>query len=69
MNTEISERHFQGVLVFGSGEPMLDGYTDSYMAGDVDSKKSISGFMMTLQGSCLLAIQATEMCCIIHHRS
>ena len=33
--------------MFGSGEPMLDGYTDSYMAGDVDSKKSISGFMMT----------------------
>ena len=34
-------------LCFGSGKPMLDGYTDSDMAGDVDSRKSISGFMMT----------------------
>ena len=37
-------------LCFGSGEPMLDGYTDSDMAGDVDSKKSISGFLMTFAG-------------------
>ena len=34
-------------LCFGSGEPMLDGYTYSDMAGDVDSSKSISGFLMT----------------------
>ena len=32
-------------LCFGSGDPMLVGYTD--MVGDVDSKKSISGFLMT----------------------
>ena len=37
-------------LCFGSGKPMLDGYTDSDMAGDVDSRKSISGFMMTFAG-------------------
>ena len=47
MDTEIFERHFQGVLVFGSSEPMLDRYTDLDMVGDVDSKKSISRFMMT----------------------
>ena len=29
---------------FGNGEPMLDGYIDSDMASDVDSRKSISGF-------------------------
>ena len=34
-------------LCFGSGEPMLDGYTYSNMAGDVDSRKSISRFMIT----------------------
>ena len=34
-------------LCFGSGETMLDGSTDSDMAGDVDSRKSISGFLMT----------------------
>ena len=37
-------------LCFGSGEPMLAGYTDLDMAGDVDSTKSISGFMMTFAG-------------------
>ena len=34
-------------LCFGNGKVVLDGYTDSNMAGDVDSKKSISGFLMT----------------------
>ena len=29
---------------------MLDGYIDSDMAGDVDSKKSISWFLMTFVG-------------------
>ena len=37
-------------LCFGSGEPMLDGYIDSYMADDVDSRKSIYGFLMTFVG-------------------
>ena len=47
-------RHLRGTskvyLCFGSGEPMLDGYIDSDMAGDVDSKKSISKFMLTFVG-------------------
>ena len=34
-------------LCFGNGEPMLDGYTDSDMVDDVDSRKFISGFLMT----------------------
>ena len=34
-------------LCFGSGEPTLDGYTDLDMVGDVDSRKSIPGFLMT----------------------
>ena len=34
-------------LCFGNGEPMLDGYTDSDMVDDVDSYKSISGFLIT----------------------
>ena len=37
-------------LCFCSGESMLDGYTDSNMAGDVNSMKSISRFMMTFAG-------------------
>ena len=37
-------------LCFGSGEPVLDGYTDADMAGDCDSRKSTSGFLMTFAG-------------------
>ena len=40
-------------LCFGNGEPMLDRYTDLDMAGDVDSKKSILGFMMTFVGGAI----------------
>ena len=34
-------------LCFGNGESMLDGHTNLDMAGDVDPKKSISGFLMS----------------------
>ena len=34
-------------LCFGDGKPMLDGFTDSDMAGDIDSRKSTSGYLMT----------------------
>jgi hypothetical protein len=34
-------------LSFGSGKPMLVGYTDSDMAGDVDTRKSTSGYLIT----------------------
>ena len=37
-------------LCFGDGKPMLDGFTDSDMAGDVDSRKSTSGYLMTFAG-------------------
>ena len=37
-------------LCFSSGESILDGYTGSDMACDVDSRKSISGFLMTFAG-------------------
>ena len=32
-------------LCFGSGEPVLNGYTDAYMARNVDTRKSTSGFL------------------------
>ena len=34
-------------LCFGDGKPMLDGFTDSDMAGDIDSRKSTSGNLIT----------------------
>jgi hypothetical protein len=37
-------------LSFGSGKPMLVGYTDSDMAGDVDTRKSTSGYLITFSG-------------------
>jgi len=30
-------------LCFANDKPILDGYTDAYMAGDIDFKKSILG--------------------------
>lgn len=37
-------------LCYGGDEPVLDGYTDADMAGDLDSRKSTSGYMMTFAG-------------------
>ena len=37
-------------LCFGSGDPILQGYTDANYAGDADSRKSTSGYMMTYAG-------------------
>lgn len=35
-------------LKFGDNRILLDGYTDADMAGDIDSRKSTSGFLMRL---------------------
>ncbi|PKI51232.1 hypothetical protein CRG98_028380 [Punica granatum] len=37
-------------LHFGTGKPELMGYTDANMAGDIDSRKSTSGYLMTFAG-------------------
>ncbi|CAL2259645.1 unnamed protein product [Prunus armeniaca] len=37
-------------LCFGGGKPALIGYTDAYMAGDLDSRKSTSGYLITFLG-------------------
>ena len=34
-------------LCFGDDKPVLAGYTDDDMVGDVDSKKSTSGYLIT----------------------
>ena len=41
---------FKLKLTFGSGKPILVGYTDSDMAGDVDNRRSTSGYLMTFSG-------------------
>ncbi|RVW79299.1 Retrovirus-related Pol polyprotein from transposon TNT 1-94 [Vitis vinifera] len=37
-------------LTFGSGKPILVGYIDSDMVGDVDNRRSTSGYLMTFSG-------------------
>lgn len=37
-------------LCFGNGKTMLDGYTDADIAGDLDNRKSTSGYLMTFAG-------------------
>jgi hypothetical protein len=41
---------FKMSLCFGSRNPELVGYTDADMAGDIDSRKSTSGFLITFSG-------------------
>ena len=47
-------RYLQGTskmsLCFGKGEPILDGFIDSDMAGDIDSRKSTSSYLITFVG-------------------
>ena len=49
-------------LYFGDDEPMLVGYTDSDMAGDVDSRKSTSGFLMTFAGGAVFWQSKLQKC-------
>ena len=37
-------------LRYGVGKPVLEGFTDSDMSGDVDSSRSTSGYVMTYVG-------------------
>ena len=37
-------------LCFGNEKPVLVGYTDSDMAGDIDSRRSTSGYLITYAG-------------------
>ena len=37
-------------ICFETSKPVLCGYTDSDMAGDIDSRKSTSGYLITFAG-------------------
>ena len=45
-------------LYFGDTGPMLVGYTDANMAGDVDSRKSTSSYLITFTGGICLGSQS-----------
>ena len=56
-------------LIYGSGKPMLEGFTDSDMSSDVDSNWSTSGYVMTYaRGSCVMAIKIAKGCGFVDHR-
>ena len=40
-------------LSFGGLEPSLESYIDSYMAGDLDCRKSTSGYLFTFAGGAI----------------
>lgn len=42
------------MLSFGSGETVIDRYTNAHMTSDSDSKKSTLGFLMTFSGELFL---------------
>ena len=54
-------------LSFGKEKPVLKGYTDADMAGDLDGRKSTSGYLFTfVGGSPIMAILVAKMCGFIH---
>ena len=40
-------------LCFGASNPILKGYTDSDMAGDLDNSKSTTGYLFTFSGGAI----------------
>ncbi|KAJ4718977.1 Retrovirus-related Pol polyprotein from transposon TNT 1-94 [Melia azedarach] len=52
-------------LTFGSGKPLLVGYTDSDMAGDVDTRKSTTGYLMTLSGGAVAWQSRLQKCVVL----
>jgi len=52
-------------LCFRSGKPVLNGYTDANMAGDVDSRKSTSGYMMTFVGGAVSWQSRLQKCVVL----
>ncbi|BBH05263.1 hypothetical protein Prudu_016603 [Prunus dulcis] len=53
-------------LCFGGGKPALNGYTDADMAGDHDSRKTTSGYLITFSGG---AVSWQSKIRVFHSRS
>ena len=52
-------------LCYGSDKPILVGYTDSDMAGDIDSKRSISGFLINFAGGAVSWQSRLQKCVVL----
>ncbi|XP_059292226.1 UPF0481 protein At3g47200-like [Lycium ferocissimum] len=47
VDTRVSKRNLDECLCFGGSNPILKGYTDSDIAGDLDNRKSTTGYLFT----------------------
>jgi hypothetical protein len=54
-------------LCFGGNEAKLIAYSDSDLAGDIDGKKSTSGYLVTHSGSSGMAKQVAKVCGLEHN--
>jgi ATP-binding cassette subfamily B (MDR/TAP) protein 1 len=52
-------------LCFGSGDLVLQSYTDVYYAGDANSRKSTSGYMMTYAGGAVSWQSRLQKCVLL----
>ena len=61
MDSLIPKGYLKDVSMFWMGELLQQGYTDADMTGDIDSRKSTSGYMLTYSGSSsIMAIQTAK---------
>ena len=57
-------------LRYGVRKPMLEGFTDLDMSGDVDSSRSTSGYVMTyVRGSTVVAVMTAEDFSLVNRRT
>jgi hypothetical protein len=52
-------------LYFGNNKPVLDGYTDADMTGDVDFRKSTSGYLMKFARGVVLWKSMLQKCVVL----
>ena len=50
MDSIVSEGYLTSLTKIGENQIILDGYIDADMAGDTDSRKSTSGYLMIFAG-------------------
>ncbi|KAL9249238.1 Retrovirus-related Pol polyprotein from transposon TNT 1-94-like protein [Drosera capensis] len=54
-----------GSLMYAMGEPVLEGYTDADMAGDLDHRKYTSGYVFTFAGGAVSWQSKLQKCCAL----
>lgn len=65
MDNEIFKGTFNYSLCFGGAKPNLVYYTDSYMANDIDTRRSTSGYVFTFGGAVMSQQSKLQKCVTI----